>query len=81
MATSAPSQTSSSSRTRPSIDTRSFAAWAAILAVPTAIAGVYGMNFDVMPELHWKYGYFATIVVIALACLFLYTRFKRAGWL
>ena len=61
--------------------TRRLAAWAAILAVPTAIAGVYGMNFDVMPELHWKYGYFATIVVIALACLFLYTRFKRAGWL
>lgn len=61
--------------------TRRLAAWAAILAVPTAIAGVYGMNFDIMPELHWKYGYFATIVVIALACLFLYTRFKRAGWL
>ncbi len=61
--------------------TRRLAAWAAILAVPTAIAGVYGMNFDVMPELHWKYGYFATIVVIALACLSLYTRFKRAGWL
>ena len=61
--------------------TRRLAAWAAILAVPTASAGVYGMNFDVMPELHWKYGYFATIVVIALACLFLYTRFKRAGWL
>ena len=61
--------------------TRRLAAWAAILAVPTAIAGVYGMNFDVMPELHWKYGYFATIGVIALACLFLYTRFKRAGWL
>ena len=61
--------------------TRRLAAWAAILAVPTAIAGIYGMNFDVMPELHWRYGYFAVVIAIVAACLFLYSRFKRSGWL
>lgn len=66
---------------RQGIITRRLAAWAAILAVPTAIAGIYGMNFDVMPELRWKFGYFLILGVIAAACLFLYTRFKRAGWL
>jgi magnesium transporter len=60
---------------------RRFAGWAAILAVPTAIAGIYGMNFEFMPELHWRYGYFAAIGLIAAACSFLYWRFKRAGWL
>ena len=66
---------------RQGVITRRLAAWAAILAVPTAIAGIYGMNFDVMPELRWKFGYFLILGVIAAACLFLYTRFKRAGWL
>ncbi len=61
--------------------TRSLAAWAAILAVPTAIAGVYGMNFDFMPELHWRYGYFGVISVIALVCGGLWLRFRRIGWL
>lgn len=61
--------------------TRRLAAWAAILAVPTAVAGVYGMNFDVMPELHWKYGYFAILGFMGAACLFLYSRFRRSGWL
>ncbi|CAN7453877.1 magnesium/cobalt transporter CorA [Phenylobacterium sp. LjRoot225] len=61
--------------------TRRLAAWAAILAVPTAIAGIYGMNFDVMPELRWKYGYFAVVALIAVVCAFLYSRFKRAKWL
>ncbi len=61
--------------------TRQLAAWAAILAVPTAIAGIYGMNFDVMPELRWEYGYFAIVGVMAAICLTLYIRFKRAGWL
>ena len=61
--------------------TRQLAAWAAILAVPTAIAGIYGMNFEVMPELKWKYGYFLVIGIIAALCLFLYVRFKRAKWL
>ena len=44
------------------------AAWAAILAVPTAIAGIYGMNFEHMPELKWRYGYFLVIAVIAAVC-------------
>lgn len=61
--------------------TRRLAAWAAILAVPTAIAGIYGMNFDVMPELRWEYGYFLVVGVIAAVCVYLYTRFKRAKWL
>jgi magnesium transporter len=61
--------------------TRQLAAWAAILAVPTAIAGIYGMNFDIMPELRWEYGYYAIVGAMALICLTLYIRFKRAGWL
>lgn len=61
--------------------TRQLAAWAAILAVPTAIAGIYGMNFDIMPELRWKYGYFLVVGTMATVCLTLYIRFKRAGWL
>ena len=61
--------------------TRQLAAWAAILAVPTAIAGIYGMNFDVMPELRWRYGYFAVLGVIALICGGLWLRFRRIGWL
>lgn len=61
--------------------TRKLAAWAAILAVPTAIAGVYGMNFEHMPELKWPYGYPAVLAVIAVVCTVLYRRFKRTGWL
>jgi len=61
--------------------TRSLAAWAAILAVPTAIAGIYGMNFEFMPELHWKYGYAAVVALIVAICVFLYTRFKKSQWL
>ncbi len=61
--------------------TRQLAAWAAILAVPTAIAGIYGMNFEHMPELGTKYGYFVVLGVILLACSVLYARFKRVGWL
>jgi magnesium transporter len=61
--------------------TRQLAAWAAILAVPTAIAGIYGMNFEVMPELRWKYGYYLVVGVMVTVCLTLFVRFKRAGWL
>ncbi|MBM6594652.1 magnesium/cobalt transporter CorA [Microvirga pudoricolor] len=60
---------------------RKLAAWAAILAVPTAIAGIYGMNFESMPELRWRYGYLAVLVLIALICTTLFWRFKKAGWL
>ncbi len=61
--------------------TRQLAAWAAILAVPTAIAGIYGMNFENMPELKAHDGYFVVLAVIASLCLLLYARFKRVGWL
>lgn len=61
--------------------TRQLAAWAAILAVPTAIAGIYGMNFEHMPELKTEYGYFIVLAVIGVICSLLYVRFKRVGWL
>lgn len=61
--------------------TRQLAAWAAILAVPTAVAGIYGMNFENMPELGTRYGYFIVLAVIAATCLWLYFRFRRAHWL
>ncbi|HEV2815811.1 MAG TPA: magnesium and cobalt transport protein CorA [Allosphingosinicella sp.] len=61
--------------------TRQLAAWAAILAVPTAIAGIYGMNFRHMPELDARYGYFVVLGAIVLICAWLYFRFKRARWL
>lgn len=62
-------------------DMRKISAWVAILAIPTMIAGIYGMNFDNMPELHWRYGYPIVIGVILAACSALYIRFKRSGWL
>ena len=61
--------------------TQRFAAWAAILAVPTAIAGIYGMNFEHMPELKWTYGYFLVVGVIIVICGSLYWRFRRSGWI
>ena len=61
--------------------TRQLAAWAGILAVPTAVAGIYGMNFEHMPELSSRYGYFAVLTVIAILCTTLYFVFKRARWL
>nr|MBA3489050.1 magnesium/cobalt transporter CorA [Longispora sp. (in: high G+C Gram-positive bacteria)] len=62
-------------------DMRKIAAWAAIAAVPTAIAGIYGMNFDHMPELHWKFGYPLIVSVIVASCATLYRFFRRADWL
>ncbi|MGY1741746.1 MULTISPECIES: magnesium/cobalt transporter CorA [unclassified Blastococcus] len=62
-------------------DMRKISAWAGIIAVPTAIAGIYGMNFDHMPELHWRFGYPLVLLVIALSCVLLYRGFKRNGWL
>ncbi len=57
------------------------AAWAGIFAVATAFAGIWGMNFKVMPELQWDYGYPFALVVITVVCGVLYSRFKKAGWL
>jgi len=61
--------------------TRRLAAWAAILAVPTAVAGIYGMNFQNMPELKWEYGYFAVVGLIAVVVIALYLGFRRSKWL
>jgi len=62
-------------------DMRKISAWAAIALVPTAIAGVYGMNFDFIPELRWRYGYFLVLGVIAAVCVGLHRSFRRNGWL
>ncbi|MFI9649928.1 magnesium and cobalt transport protein CorA [Streptomyces sp. NPDC052040] len=62
-------------------DARRITAWAAIVAVPTMVCGVYGMNFEHMPELHWRYGYPVVLAVIAASCFFLHRGFKRNGWL
>lgn len=62
-------------------DMRKIAAWAAILAVPTAIAGIYGMNFDHMPETHWMFSYPAIVAVMLGICVGLYRIFRRSGWL
>ena len=66
---------------RTGASTRQLAAWAAILAVPTAIAGIYGMNFEHMPELSARYGYFVVLAAIAAISAWLYLRFKKARWL
>lgn len=66
---------------RQSVVQRKFAAWAAILAFPTAVAGIYGMNFQNMPELTWHYGYFGVLGFIAAGCTALFASFKRSGWL
>ncbi|WP_234679368.1 magnesium/cobalt transporter CorA [Bradyrhizobium monzae] len=60
---------------------KKLASWLAILAVPTAVAGIYGMNFKYIPELQWEYSYFVVMGMMALACLALYWRFRRVGWL
>ena len=61
--------------------TKRFAGWAAIIAVPTMIAGIYGMNFEFMPELGWRYGYPLVLTLTIGSCLALYAHFKRSGWL
>jgi magnesium transporter len=61
--------------------TKKLAAWAAIIAVPTMVAGVYGMNFDYMPELKWPYGYPVAIALMVVVDVWLYYRFKAARWL
>ncbi|UQA93252.1 magnesium and cobalt transport protein CorA [Streptomyces halobius] len=62
-------------------DMRKITAWAAIFAVPTMIAGIYGMNFDFMPETHWEFGYPAVLLVTAGICFGIHRGFKRNGWL
>jgi magnesium transporter len=60
---------------------KKFAGWAAIIAVPTMVAGFYGMNFKFMPELEWHYGYFIVIFVTIAICSTLYYFFRKSGWL
>ena len=62
-------------------DMRKISAWVAIAALPTMIAGVYGMNFDYMPELHARWGYFVVLVVMVAGSTGLFRAFKRSGWL
>jgi magnesium transporter len=62
-------------------DMRKITSWAAIVAVPTAIAGIYGMNFTDMPELDWSFGYPAALIAMGAMCMVLYWNFKRRGWL
>jgi magnesium transporter len=62
-------------------DMRKIASWAAIAAMQTAIAGVYGMNFDIMPETHWQYGYPLILLVMFGSAIALYRLFRRSGWL
>lgn len=61
--------------------TKKISAWAAIFAVPAGLASIWGMNFKRMPELEWEFGYPLAIGVICVACFWLYTRFKKTGWL
>jgi magnesium transporter len=63
------------------LDMRKISAWVAIAAVPTAMAGVYGMNFEYMPELHWKFGYPAVLLVMLTVCTLLHRTFRHNGWL
>ncbi|HWM77524.1 MAG TPA: magnesium/cobalt transporter CorA [Methylomirabilota bacterium] len=60
---------------------KKLAGWAAIIGVPTMVAGVYGMNFKFMPELEWRYSYPTVMAGMAALCVYLYYRFKRSGWL
>jgi magnesium transporter len=62
-------------------DMRKISSWAAIIAVPTALAGIYGMNFEHMPELRWRYGYGLVLVVMVTACVFVYRRLHKNHWL
>jgi magnesium transporter len=61
--------------------TKKLAAWAAIIAVPTMVAGIYGMNFKHMPELDWEYGYALAVAMMVATDIWLYVRFKKARWL
>jgi magnesium transporter len=62
-------------------DVRKISAWVAIIAAPTMIGAIYGMNFEHMPELSWTYGYPAVLLVMVAACSAIYRGFRRAGWL
>lgn len=60
---------------------KALAGWGAVLAVPTVVFSLYGMNFQVMPELHWHFAYPAVVSATAIGCSLLYRKLKRSGWL
>jgi magnesium transporter len=62
-------------------DMRKISAWGAIWAIPTLLAGIYGMNFQHLPELGWRFGYPLVLAVMLVSCLALYRAFRRSGWL
>lgn len=62
-------------------DMRKITSWAAIIAVPTMVCGVYGMNFDYMPELRWKFGYPMVLTITVAICFGIHRTLKRNGWL
>jgi magnesium transporter len=62
-------------------DVRKISAWAALMAIPTMLAGIYGMNFKYMPELGWVGGYPMVLTIMAVGCALMYRRFKKSGWL
>jgi len=62
-------------------DMRRISAWVAMAAVPTMVAGIYGMNFDYMPELRYRWGYFIVLGALTVVVLGLYRAFRKSGWL
>ncbi len=66
---------------RQNVDMRKISAWVAIAAIPTLVAGIYGMNFEHMPGLSWRFGYAVVMVLMAATCGVLYWRFAKNGWL
>jgi len=62
-------------------EVKKISSWAAIFFAPSFVAGVYGMNFDYMPELHWTFGYPMSILLMAAMAALLYRIFKKKGWL
>ena len=61
--------------------TKRLAAWASIFGVVTSFVGVWGMNFEFMPELKWRYGYPAALGMMVASAIYLYRRFRKSGWL
>ncbi|MBA4026169.1 MAG: magnesium and cobalt transport protein CorA [Gordonia sp.] len=62
-------------------DMRKISAWVAIASVPTMVAGIYGMNFENIPELQWKYGYYAVLLILVTVCVLLWRTFRKNHWL
>lgn len=69
------------SAARQNVIVKKLASWGALLAVPAAIAGIYGMNFKNMPELEWTFGYPASLLLMLAICVALYYLFRRIDWL